>query len=363
MAPQAPSHHKPLPARDLPRIEPINDRELSRARRRLAVGICALSLVVVISVCGYRWLGYPWMEAIWMVVITIATVGYGERNETNWEVMVFTIFVILFGITSATYTFGAFIQFAVRGELESFWGRRKMKKEIDHLSRHAVLCGFGRAGELLAENLVNHKVHIVVVERDNERYAAAVEQGLPAIHGDATDEEILLQAGVTRAATLVISMPSDADNVFITLTARNLSSEIQIISRAESPSTARKLKQAGASRVVLPTVSGAKMMARMITRPTTAELIELVAEAPLPHMELDELRLTEQSPLVGVDVREAEANKKHRLLVVSVKRPDGQMLFNPQGDYRFQSGDTVVLLGKHEDIARFKDQMGPKKND
>ncbi|MFO0455054.1 MAG: ion channel, partial [Planctomycetota bacterium] len=94
MAPQAPSHHKLLPARDLPRIEPISDRELSRARRRLAVGICALSLVVVISVCGYRWLGYPWMEAIWMVVITIATVGYGERSETNWEVMVFTIFVI-----------------------------------------------------------------------------------------------------------------------------------------------------------------------------------------------------------------------------------------------------------------------------
>jgi voltage-gated potassium channel len=205
-------------------------------------------------------------------------------------------------------------------------------------------------------------VHLVVVERDNERYAAAVEQGLPTIHGDATDEEILLKAGVTRAATLVISMPSDADNVFITLTARNLSSEIQIISRAESPSTARKLKQAGASRVVLPTVSGAKMMARMITRPTTAELIELVAETPLPHMELDELRLNEHSPLVGVDVREAEANKKHRLLVVSVKRPDGQMLFNPEGDYRFQFGDTVVLLGKHEDIARFKDQMGPKKN-
>ena len=359
MAPQAPSNHKLPSARELPRIEPSNDRELSRARRRLVVGICALSLVVLISVCGYRWLGYPWMEAIWMVVITIATVGYGERSETNWEVMVFTIFVILFGITSATYTFGAFIQFALRGELESFWGRRKMKKEIDHLSGHVVLCGFGHSGELLAENLVKHKVNVVVVERDDVRYEAAIEEGLPTIHGDATDDEILLQAGVTRAATLVISMPNDADNVFITLTARNLSSEVQIISRAESPSTARKLKQAGASRVVLPTVSGAKMMARMITRPTTAELIELVAEAPLPHMELDELCLSEHSPLVGIDVREAEANKKHRLLVVSVKCPDGQMLFNPQGDYRFQTGDTVVLLGKHEDIALFKDQMGP----
>lgn len=360
MAQQAERKLPPLPLGHAPKRESPNARELPRAYRRLLVGICALSLVVVTSVCGYRWLGYPWMEAIWMVVITIATVGYGERSQTNWEVMVFTIFVILFGITSATYTFGAFVQFAVRGELESFWGRRKMKKEIDHLHGHVILCGFGRSGELLAENLLKHNAHVVIVEKDTERYEIAVEQGLPAIHGDATDEDVLLQAGLARAGTLVISMPNDSDNVFITLTGRNLSPEIQIISRAESPSTARKLKQAGASRVVLPTVSGAKMMARMITRPTTAELIELVAESPLPDMELDELRLREASPLVGIDVREAEANKKHRLLVVSVKRPDGKMLFNPEGDYRFQTGDTVVLLGKHEDIARFKDQMSPK---
>jgi voltage-gated potassium channel len=154
MAPQAPSNHKLPSARDLPRIEPSNDRELSRARRRLVVGICALSLVVLISVCGYRWLGYPWMEAIWMVVITIATVGYGERSETNWEVMVFTIFVILFGITSATYTFGAFIQFALRGELESFWGRRKMKKDTcTPLSIHINIHG---SCECLQTSVVGH---------------------------------------------------------------------------------------------------------------------------------------------------------------------------------------------------------------
>ncbi len=217
-----------------------------------------LTLVVLISVCGYRWLGYPWMEAIWMVVITIATVGYGERSETNWEVMVFTIFVILFGISSATYTFGAFVQFAVRGELESFWGRRRMKREIEHMQNHVVLCGYGRSSELLAENLHKHGVRTVVVERDSDRCETAIAHGLPTIHGDATDEAVLIKAGLYRAASLVISMPDDADNVFITLTGRNLCPEILIISRAESPSTARKLKQAGASRVVLRRFPGQK---------------------------------------------------------------------------------------------------------
>ncbi|MFN6208659.1 MAG: potassium channel family protein [Planctomycetota bacterium] len=332
-------------------------RELPKVYRRLLAGLVALGLVFVCSVCGYRWLGYPWMEAIWMVVITIATVGYGERSETNPEVMIFTIFVLLFGITSATSPFGAFVQFAVRGELESFWGRRRMKKEIEHLQGHVVLCGYGGSGELLADNLRKHEFQLVVVESDPERHAAAVDHGFPAVLGDATNEEVLLEAGLDRAATLVTNLPHDAENVFITLTGRNLSSSINIIARAESPSTARKLRQAGANRVVLPTVSGARMMARMITRPSTAELIELVSESPLPDMELDELHLRPTSPLVGIDVRSAEANRKHRLLVVSVKRTNGELHFNPEGDYQFSAGDTVILLGKREDIVRFKQSM------
>lgn len=355
----ASNHHRQLNSGPEPRrgSELQALRELPKVYRRLLAGVIALSLVFVFSVCGYHWLGYPWMEAVWMVVITIATVGYGERSQTSPEVMLFTIFVILFGITSATYTFGAFVQFAVRGELESFWGRRRMKKEIEHLQGHVVLCGYGGSGELLAETLKKHGYQLVVVESDPDRQATAIEHGLPAIQGDATSEEVLVQAGLERAATLVISLPNDAENVFITLTGRNLSSSINIIARAESPSTARKLRQAGANRIVLPTVSGARMMARMITRPSTADLIELVSESPLPDMELDEFQLRPTSPLVGIDVRTAEANKKHRLLVVSVKRANGQLHFNPEGDYQFAAGDTVILLGKREDILRFKELM------
>jgi voltage-gated potassium channel len=352
------NHQHELPADGTDKkIRTARADEMPRVYRRLIAGLVALSTVFVVSVVGYHWLGYPWIEAIWMVVITIATVGYGERSQTNPEVMFFTIFVILFGITSATYTFGAFIQFAVRGEIESLWGRRKMKKEIAQLQQHVVLCGYGGSGELLAEILRKHSFGLVVVEREPERCESAIVHGFPAIQGDATDEDILLEAGLARASTLVISLPNDAENVFITLTGRNLSSQINIIARAESPSTARKLRQAGANRVVLPTVSGARMMARMITRPTTADLIELVADSPLPDMELDEFLLCATSSLVGIDVRSAEANKKHKLLVVAVKRNDGQMLFNPAGDYQFQAGDTVVLLGKREDITRFKELM------
>lgn len=328
-----------------------------RAWKRIRLGFATLTIVFVMAVVGYRCLGYSWLEAVWMVVITIATVGYGERSQAEPAVMVHTVAVILVGITSATYTFAAIIQFAVGGEVERFFGKRKMKKEIARLQHHVVLCGYGSTGELLAATLRQQGIPLVIVERDTERVAVAESHEFLVYPGDATSEEVLLESGLASARAVIISLPSDAENVFITLTARNLSREIKIVARAESPSTERKLRQAGANRVVMPSVSGARLMARMVTRPSTADLIEIVSESTYPDLELDEIEVRPGSRWIGRNVHATEAQRKHRLLVVSVKPTQGAMIFNPDESYQFQAGDTVILLGKAEDIQRFRDEQ------
>ena len=174
------------------------------------------------------------------------------------------------------------------------------------------------------------------------------------IEADATDDEVLLRAGITRAKTLVTGVPNDAANVFITLTGRNLNPEIHIVARAEHATSERKLLQAGANKVVMPAATGARQMARMITRPSTADLMALVSDSGNYDIELDEFLVTDTSRLGGTTVRDSEAHRKYRLLVVAVKQTSGNMAFNPEADFRFQIGDIVILMGRAADIRHFR---------
>lgn len=313
-----------------------------------------LVTVFAIAVIGYRVLGeMEWIDALWMVVITVSTVGYGERSQLGPELQLFTIGVILFGMTAAVYTFGGLFQLMLEGELERVIGRRRMEKEIQQLDRHILICGFGRMGQNLADELKTRKRAIVVIDKDEKAVEEARELGVLSVEGDATEEEVLRSLHIDKAKTLVAALPSDAESVFITLTARNLNPEIQIIARAEQPSTEKKLRQAGADRVVMPTVIGARQMVRMITRPTTADLIELVNESSFTELELEEFLIEPGSELVGVTVRETEALRRHRLLVVAIKDQQGRLTFSPTADLKFTAGDTVMLMGHAEDIEKF----------
>ena len=326
-----------------------------RSLDRVRLGASMLGGVVVLAAAGFHfWGGYHWIEAIWLVVVTVSTVGFGEKSGLPPHMQIFTAAVILIGVTAGAYTFGAFMQMAIEGELEDQLGQRRMTRDIKQLKNHVVLCGFGSSGELLANTLIGQNVAFVVVDHDAVRIDDARSKGFLVVHGDATDDDVLRLAGIVDATSLITNLPNDAENVFITLTARNLRPDLNIVARAEQPSTEKKLRQAGANRIVMPAVSGARLMARMVTRPTTAELMELVTESTFHDMELDEIIVTVGSRLVGMDVRSTEAHRKHRLLVVAVKQRDGSMQFNPDADYCFQDDDTVILMGRTEDIQRFR---------
>lgn len=314
--------------------------------------------VVGLAIIGYHILGRPWIEAAYMTVITLATIGYGERTTVPVTEQIFTMVVIVVGLGATGYTLGGLLQLMIDGEIDRLLGLQRMTTEIAGLRNHVVVCGYGRLGQMLAEELARQKKPYVIVEMDPERANLARDHGSLVLHGDATEEEVLKSAGVEAARTLVTCLPNDAANVFITLTGRGINESLHIISRAANRSTEKKLIQAGANRVVLPSYIGAMRMARMVTRPATADVVELVADFGSLSVELDEFSIPSGSPLIGMTVGGAEAPRRHKLLFVAVQRPKGQMIFNPDASYTFTAGDTVVAMGKPDDIEAFRKENG-----
>jgi len=327
---------------------------------RLQVGLTVLGGIFVVAVVGYRLAGWSWLEAMYMVVLTLSTVGYEEVRDLNQRpgLQVFTMAVIIFGVSTALYIVGGFVQMMLEGEINRALGRRRQNWEIDHLVDHTVVCGFGRMGEVVAEQLARLNKPFVVIEQDPERMAEAESSRYLCVADDATEEDALHQARVEHARALVTTLPGDADNVFITLTARNLNSELLIVARGELRSTEKKLIQAGADRVVLPAAAGASRMAAMVTRPAAVELIEVVAGRQIAEVEVDELTVPEDSALAGQTIRETQPRAKHGLLIVAIRRPGGALEFNPGGECEFHPGATVVVMGHMQDIDRFRSEYG-----
>ncbi len=329
---------------------------MTTATDRILRGFLVLAFVFINAVLGYHFLfDLNWLEATWLSVITISTTGFAEKSEMTAGFQLFTIGVVVVGVFGTAYAFTGLVQLLLAGELERIYGKRKMEREIGKLSNHVIVCGYGRLGNNLANDLAHDGQKLVVIESDPTRAQLAESEGHLVIEGDATEEDVLTQSRLSDAKSLVSTLPSDAANVFITLTARDINKQVQIIARAEGPSTQRKLERAGASKVVMPTSNSARHMVRLITRPSTAHLIELVGERSFLDVEMDELVIEPASRLVGVTVGKSEVNYKHKLLVVAVKQSDDTMVFNPGGSYEFKSNDVAIVMGKREDIDGFCD--------
>lgn len=291
-----------------------------------------------------------------MVVVTVTTVGFGESSQSTPSVQILTILLILFGMTAAVYTSTGFFQLVLEGELERTLGFRRMTRQIERLTDHTIICGLGRSGHSLAEDLMRRGREVVIVEQDDERLEEADELHCMVIDGDATQEATLLHAGVERATSLVISLPSDADNVFITLTARELNPDLLIVARASQENTAKKLRQAGAQKVVMPAAVSAKLMSRMVLDPSAADWLELIAESSYEELDIEELVLHEFPKLIGQTVQDTDAQRIHRLLFVAVRDSKGAIVANPAADYVFHEDDVAVLMGNPASIDQFREQ-------
>ena len=323
---------------------------------RIRLGAVVLVIVLAMAVAGYHYLDgdSDWIDDIYLVVITVSSVGYGEESHFSRGEQLFTIAVIIFGMSAAIYTVGGFLQLMTEGEIARALGVRRMTHEIHHLKDHVIVCGFGRIGRMLSSDLAHRKKNFVVVEREADRVQDALALGYTAYNGDALDDAVLTAVGVERAKALVTALPQDADNVFITLTARNANPDLFIIARGEQPGTQRKLLQAGANRVVQPALTGARQMASLITRPSTVEFLEMVGDNQLLDVEFDEFTLPADSPLAGITLEASNARQIHNVAIVAIKPPEGKMVINPGPNYEFKKGDTVIVIGDVAGIERFR---------
>ncbi|REK10473.1 MAG: potassium channel protein [Planctomycetota bacterium] len=326
--------------------------------QRVRTGAIVLCALFIAATVGYRLAGRSWLEAVYMVVITISTVGYGEASSLRMPEQLLTIIVIVFGISVSVFTLGGFIQMTMEGEIERTLKMGRTTRAIEKLTGHTILCGFGRMGHILAKELAAKREPFVVIDSSPEAISEAQGLSYLVLLGDATEEPALQAAGVERARTLVTALPGDAANVFITLTSRNLNSDLQIIARGEHQTTEKKLLQAGANRVVLPAAIGALRIAAMITRPSTIELMELVAGQSVLDVEIDEIFVKPESSIVDKTIRDAQTRTRSGLLIVAIKEAQGGMVFNPSAEVVFKAGDTMIAMGHQNDIDRFRQDYG-----
>ena len=326
--------------------------------RQVVHGLLGLVFTAATGVTGYMVLcGWSFSDAFYMLVITISTVGYGEIGPpSEWDRWV-SIYVILLGISAGAYTFGGVLQMVAEGQIRRVVNRQLQTRKIDALSDHHIICGYGRMGAMICEDLALHGKHFVLVELHPDRVAVASQAGHLLVQGDATEEEVLTRARIERAKSLVCVLPSDADNVFVALTGRDMNAKLFITARAEQLSTHKKLKQAGADRVVSPQVIGAQRICNLLTRPTTVEILELVTGRQSIDLEMNEILIPPGGVIHGQTLAEAGIRAKTGVIVVAIKRGDGSLLVNPASDIPLFESDTVVILGKRENIDTFRQQF------
>jgi voltage-gated potassium channel len=328
--------------------------------RRITIGVTLLTITLFVAVVGYVMMGCAPLDALYMVIITIFGVGYGEFCPISNLQRIFTIFVIITGSSAAVYTVGGFVQMIIDGELNEALDHRRKAKDLASLSGHTIVCGYGRIGQVLAHKLSDADADFVIVDNSDERLISAEEHGYRVYQGNATNEDILLAAGIERARVLATVLPDDASNVFITLTARGLNPQLEIVARGEMPSTEKKLKLAGADHVVSPASISAMRMANLITHPSTIQFLdqsdqrsrlnELLAQI---DVQVDELTIPSQSQLVGKTVGDLEVRGKGTFIVVALRKANGEIVTHPDHDLPLVANDVVIVLGHRGDIPQF----------
>jgi voltage-gated potassium channel len=314
-------------------------------------GFVALATVFCLGVFGYmRVEGWSFFDSLYQVVITLSTVGFQEVYPLTRDGRILTMLLIVSGVGAFAYLVGTFTQVLVEGRLQQFLGRRRMQKIIDSLSDHVIICGYGRIGSIVAREILAENVAAVVVENSPEVIHMLDEQGIPYVQGDATADETLLAAGLMRAKTLVAALTQEAANVYVTLTARQLNPAIRIVARADAQGHTQRLQRAGADQVLVPHLYGGVRMAQSVLRPTVTNFLELTGHSGSIDLQMEELEVGEHSEIVDNNLIDARIRPRFNLIVIAIKKANGEMIFNPQPQSVLEAGDTMILVGSKDNL-------------
>ncbi len=308
--------------------------------------VAGLLVLPAIGVAGYCWIeGWPVLDALYMTVITLSTVGYTEVHPMSSAGRIFTMGLIAGGGVLAAYALTQVAQIVFSGELRSSWVAQKRRRMLAELSQHFIVCGYGRVGRNVVTELQSEQLPFVVIEPQPEKVTAVQESGALAVQGDAAVEGVLRQAGIERARGLVACAKTDADNVFIVLTARSLRPDLIIVARADVEESEAKLRRAGASRVILPYHITGRRMVTMLVRPDVADFLDEVSHTSGLELVLEQIQIAPTSPLAGLALAVAQARHDFDVTVLACKHADGQWNTRPHSETVVQPGCQLIALG------------------
>jgi voltage-gated potassium channel len=304
-----------------------------------------IAAILLLGTLGYMAIeGWTALDAVYMTVTTMATVGFGEIHPLSSNGRLFTIGLIILGVGGALYLLTAMMQFVFEGHLGRNLERRRMQRRIESLREHFILCGYGRVGRQVARDFQSAGVPFVLIDVNQASLDTAADEGCLCVRGDAADDETLRRAGIDRARGLVTCVNSDADNIFVTLSARALRSDLFIVARGNNDDAAPKLRRAGADRVVSPYSIGGRQMAMLATRPAAVEFVDRVLGRADVDLLLEDFAIGPGSPLVGKTVRQVGQEIAPGVLILAIRR-QAQLVTQPPADTAVGIGDELVAFG------------------
>lgn len=316
------------------------------------LGVALLCLVFVAGLLVFMTIeGWNFVDSFYMMVITLSTVGFGEVHPLSDRARLLTAIIIICGVGNFAYIISSFSQMLVDGHLNKLLWRRKVQKRIDKLENHYIVCGYGRIGGVVVQEILKDSPDVVVIENNEKLVERLKHEGILHLAGDATDDGVLVAAGIKRARSIVTALTDEAANVYVTLTARQLNPGIFIVARANNSSHITRLEFAGADKVVLPHLIGGVSMANSVLRPTATDFLELALRGNI-DLQLEELLVGRQSALAGKNLVESRIRQDYDVIIVAIKRESGELVYNPGSRETILAGDTLITVGRPADLAR-----------
>ena len=332
---------------------------MEKLRKKLILVLGLIGFIVSFGTIGYMVIeGWSFLDSLFMTVTTLTTVGYREVRELSSSGRWFTIILIIGGVGTMLYALSTGAKFILEGEIQELIGRRRLEKKIKELKDHYIICGYGRMGKIIAKELKGERVKFVVIEKNlvvHEKEEAFV------IEGDATQDDILKEVGIERAKGLISVLPTDAENLYVVLSAKGLNPNLFIVARAGEEGSEQKLLRAGADRVISPYHIGGLRIAHTVLKPAVVDFIELATKSGNIDLQMEEIPIPEGSGLMGLSLDQCGIGRDLGVIIVAIKKPTGDMKFNPTFRTLVEPGDTLIALGEVSKLKVLEEMVASQK--
>ena len=331
---------------------PFATRTRTRRGFRIRYAMMALGGAILFGTVGFHFVeGWSLADSLYVTVQTLTTVGYGDIPPRSGAGRLFAVVVMLIGAGGVALAISTIVQSVVKWELVSTFGQRRLTRKMSKLRNHYIICGSGRVGSHMIRDLLAANESFVVIENDQQRAAEFSQRGISVLVGDATLEQSLREVGVEHARGLAACLPNDADNVYVVLTARDLNPNLRIVARAAEEQAEAKLLRAGANHVIAPTIIGGHRMAVALTKPAVSEFMDSITANEL-GLGFEQVEVEAASSLVGQELRTTPIPSELDVVIVSIRRREGEVVFNPAGDARIENGDILIAIGRTESLTK-----------